>query len=254
MTTHSSEFISLARFNEIFVVRKDKEKGTYIRNANPQKFIEDLQIRYPKVNTNQDDLMLEYLNAYEGTGDSQRASEAMFARKAILVEGESEVLILPYFFDLLGYNYIRNGSTIVRCGGKSEIDRFYRLYSEFGIPCFIIFDGDYQNVGKKDEQATIKKNKGILSLFNYSEDFPDNIVHDAYLGFKYRLEENLNIEGIDNAKALKLYKKVREQIKSAEAVPNWVSDVIDKVEKLPMEAKSILKTNPTFAGDYGLSF
>ena len=78
LTTHSSEFISLARFNEIFVVRKDKEHGTYVRYADPNKFVDDLMIRHPKVKTNTEELMLEYLNAYEGTGDSQRASEAMF--------------------------------------------------------------------------------------------------------------------------------------------------------------------------------
>lgn len=244
LTTHSSEFISLARFDEIFVVRKNKEKGTYIRNAEPQRFLEDLKQRHPQVNTNTSDLMLEYLNAYEGTGDSQRASEAMFARKAILVEGESEVLILPYFFDLLGYNYIRKGITIVRCGGKSEIDRFYRLYSEFGIPCFIVFDGDYQNLGGGDEKSTISKNKGILGLFGITDDFPDDNVHDGFLGFKYRLEENLGIGDVGNAKALKLYKRVRSSIITMEQVPEWVKKVIDKIDSLPSEAPSILKEAP----------
>ena len=244
LTTHSSEFISLARFDEIFVVRKNKEKGTYIRNADPQRFLEDLKQRHPQVKTNTSDLMLEYLNAYEGTGDSQRASEAMFARKAILVEGESEVLILPYFFDLLGYNYIRKGITIVRCGGKSEIDRFYRLYSEFGIPCFIVFDGDYQNLGSGDEKSTIDKNKGILGLFGITDDFPDDNVHDRFLGFKYRLEENLGIGDVGNAKALKLYKRVRSSIKTKEQVPEWVKKVIDKIDSLPSEAPSILKEAP----------
>ena len=46
----------------------------------------------------------------------------------------------------MDYDYVAEGVTIVRCGGKSEIDRFYRLYSEFGIPCFVIFDGDKQNI------------------------------------------------------------------------------------------------------------
>ena len=244
LTTHSSEFISLARFDEIFVVRKNKEKGTYIRNADPQRFLEDLKQRHPQVKTNTSDLMLEYLNAYEGTGDSQRASEAMFARKAILVEGESEVLILPYFFDLLGYNYIRKGITIVRCGGKSEIDRFYRLYSEFGIPCFIVFDGDYQNLGSGDEKSTIDKNKGILGLFGITDNFPDDNVYDRFLGFKYRLEENLGIGDVGNAKALKLYKRVRSSIKTKEQVPEWVKKVIDKIDSLPSEAPSILKEAP----------
>lgn len=77
--------------------------------------------------------MERYRNAFENTGDSQKSSEAMFARKVILVEGESEVLILPYLFSLCGYDEVAEGVTIVRCGGKSELDRYYRLYSEFGI-------------------------------------------------------------------------------------------------------------------------
>ena len=73
--------------------------------------------------------MERYRNAFENTGDSQKSSEAMFARKVILVEGESEVLILPYLFSLCGYDEVAEGVTIVRCGGKSELDRYYRLYT-----------------------------------------------------------------------------------------------------------------------------
>lgn len=239
ITTHSTEFVSLDKFDEINVVRKSKVDGTYIRKANPVDFIKDLKSRCGIVSTEKE-LMFTYKNAYENTGDSQRASEAMFARKVLLVEGESEVLILPYFFDLLGYDYIADGLTIVRCGGKSEIDRFYRLYSEFGIPCFIIFDGDKQNIGKDDEAATIKKNHGILSIFNNGDNFPDNIVHDKYLGFEKRLEENLNIGNVGNAKALRLFIRTKEKITDAASVPLWVSEVIEKVKALPNEADSIL--------------
>ena len=239
LTTHSTEFVSLARFDEVNIVRKSMEKGTYIRKANPTDFVADLNLRCGKAVT-AESLMLTYKNAYENTGDSQRASEAMFARKVLLVEGESEVLILPYFFDLLGYDYVARGLTIVRCGGKSELDRFYRLYSEFGIPCFILFDGDKQNVGGKDEQATINKNHSILSLFGIESDFPDNKVHDRYLGFEMRLEENLNIGDVGETKALKLFIRTKEIITESSQVPAWVSKVIDRIEALPNEAQSVL--------------
>ena len=244
LTTHSSEFIDLRHFDEISVVRKDMERGTYIRQAKPERFVTDLHIRYPKMPpVTPKSIMEQYMNAFDNTGDSQKSSEAMFARKVILVEGESEVLILPYLFKLLGYDPIQDGVTIVRCGGKSEIDRFYRLYSEFGIPCYIIFDGDYQNIGKEDEEATIKKNHAILGIFGRDDAFPDDSVTDNYLGFKYRLEENLGIINAGNAKALKLYQRTKDAIKTADDVPAWVSLVIEKVKALPMEAESILKTN-----------
>ncbi|WP_461487599.1 ATP-dependent nuclease [Phascolarctobacterium succinatutens] len=242
ITTHSTEFISLDRFNEINVVRKSLDKGTYIRKADPIGFVTDLKIR-KNIDSTEEDLMFTYKDAYENTGDSQRASEAMFARKVILVEGESESLILPYFFDLLGYDYIAEGVTIVRCGGKSEIDRFYRLYSEFGIPCFVIFDGDKQNIGKSDEKATIDKNHGILKLFGCEDDFPDGDVHEKYLGFEYRLEENLQIGDVGKAKALRLYVRTKKAISSPGNVPVWVSEVIKKLELLPNEAESVLLKN-----------
>lgn len=241
ITTHSTEFVSLDRFNEINIVRKSMDKGTYIRKAAAADFVADLKKRNG-IESSEADLMFRYKDAYENTGDSQRASEAMFARKVILVEGESESLILPYFFDLLDYDYIAEGVTIVRCGGKSEIDRFYRLYSEFGIPCFVIFDGDKQNIGKDDEEATIKKNHGILQMFGSNDDFPDGIVHERYIGFEKRLEENLLIGDVGKAKALQLYIRTKKAIDSPEKVPEWVSQVIEKLNNLPNEAESILQS------------
>ena len=240
ITTHSTEFVSLDRFNEINIVRKSMDKGTYIRKAAAADFVADLKKRNG-IESSEADLMFRYKDAYENTGDSQRASEAMFARKVILVEGESESLILPYFFDLLDYDYVAEGVTIVRCGGKSEIDRFYRLYSEFGIPCFVIFDGDKQNIGKDDEKATIKKNRGILCMFGCNDDFPDGIVHERYIGFEKRLEENLFIGDVGKAKALELYIRTKKAIDNQEKVPEWVSKVIEKLNNLPNEAESILQ-------------
>ena len=130
-------------------------------------------------------------------------------------------------------------------GVKSEIDRFYRLYSEFGIPCFAIFDGDKQNIGHDDEKATIKKNHGILQLFGCEDDFPDGIVHENYLGFEYRLEEKLSIGDVGKAKALRLYIRTKEEIDKPEKVPTWVSQVIEKLECLPNEARSVLKKEET---------
>lgn len=106
--------------------------------------------------------------------------------------------------------------------------------------CTIIFDGDYQNVGKDDEDATIAKNRGILRLFNIDDDFPDGAIHENYLGFVYRLEENLGIDGIGNAKALSLFRRVKKEITSLEKVPCWVVEVITAIRKLPAEATSVL--------------
>ena len=184
ITTHSPSFLSVGHFDEIFVVRKNTENGTFISCGNIDRFVKDFRIRKGR-ESDKASMLMHYKNAYENTGDSQKANEAFFARKIILVEGQSESLILPYFFDLLGFDYIGEGITIVRCGNKGEIDRFYRLYTEFGIPCYIIFDGDFDLEESEDKQNNIDKNKDILMLFGETEDYPDGTVKDKYLGFEF---------------------------------------------------------------------
>jgi putative ATP-dependent endonuclease of OLD family len=174
------------------------------------------------------------------------AAEALFASKIVLVEGESESLILPFCFDMIGYDYIGKGISIVRCGGKNEIDRFYRLYSEFGIPCYILFDGDSQNVGTSDEKHTIQANRNILGLFDINADYPDGYVHDNYLGFTRRLEDALNIGEISsNVKGLKLFIRFKQAIQEGNAVPQWVGLIAEKIDLLPEEAVSVLQNLET---------
>ena len=246
LTTHSTEFVDLGHFDQIFLVRKDKTSGTYVRTADPVDLVYDLQIRVG-VQTDDEQLMLTYQNAFENTGDSQKAAEALFASKVILVEGESESLILPYCFDKIGYDYIGKGISIVRCGGKNELDRFYRLYSEFGIPCYIVFDGDGQNAGTADEKHTVEANRAILALFKCNQSFPDGNVHDEYLGFATTLEDNLGIGPVGaKTKGLKLFLKFKDAYRQgAASIPEWVKLVAEAVDRLPQEAPSIL-ANGTF--------
>ena len=239
LTTHSTEFIDLGYFDEICVVRKNKDLGTYVKKANPKDFKEDLKIR-TNIDSSEEDIKLHFKNAYENTGDSQKASEAIFAKKIILVEGESEALLLPYFFNLAGFDYIANGITIVRCGGKNELDRFYRLYTEFGIPCYIIFDRDAQNIGTDDEENSRKKNKCLFDLLNIDEtDFPETTISDKYMMFHTVLEDNLDSASC-NKKGLKLFIHTKSIINSKDTLPSWVNQLIEKIKNLPEETESVL--------------
>lgn len=257
LTTHSTEFVDLGHFNQIFLVRKNSENGTYVRTAKPRRFVEDLQARLNR-SSGIDDLMLTYRNAFENTGDSQKAAEGLFASKVLLVEGESEALILPFCFDVMGYDYNGKGVSVVRCGGKNELDRFYRLYSEFGIPCFILFDGDSQNAQTEDRNHTIKANRDILSLFGCTDDFPDGNVHESYFGFRTLLEDNLGIADIGSkTKGLKLFVRFKDAVSNGETdIPTWVIEIAEKLDGLPNEAQSILtcKCEPPAWDDENIPF
>lgn len=237
-TTHSPNFLRADHFNEINIVRKTRVSGTYCKGAKPLEFVSDLKKR-KGIGSSEDDLFLHFRNAYENTGDSQRANEAFFAKKIILVEGQSESLIIPYFFSLYGFDYEKEGISIVRCGSKGEIDRFFRLYNEFGIPCYLIFDGDKQNDGGPDEDNTKDKNRDILGLFDVDKEWPDGTVNDRYFGFEKRLEENLGFS--TSKKGLSLFLQVKKEIKEKEKLPVWVEQIIDKIESLQDPLACILK-------------
>ncbi len=255
-TTHSPYLISLENFDEIFVVRKTNKKGTYIRNADVDKFIKDLKIR-KEVDSDEEKLKLYYKNAYEQTADSLSSLEAFFAKKVILVEGESEALILPYFFEKIGFDYIKEKITIVKCGSKNELDRFYRLYSEFGIPCFVIFDGDKD---KKNEEEQKRINNELFDIIGEIEieDFPDGEVHENYLGFEYDFNYALKEAGFEDVynesnpkespKGLKLFLKIKKQAEDSLGkvlVPKWIAEIKGKIENLPEEVESVLKREDT---------
>lgn len=240
-TTHSPNFLSAGNFNEIFIVRKTKEKGTFLRYARVGDFVKDLKKRN-NIDSSEEDLLLHYKNAYENTGDTQKANEGFFAKKIILVEGQSETLMLPYFFDLIGFDFIKEGISIVRCGSKSEIDRFYRLYSEFGIPCYVVFDGDKELDSTDEKQGNINKNKAILELFGETGiDYPDDTPKDKYLGFEKEFENSLGFD--TSKKGLDLFIEVKKKIaESSIGVPSWVETLKDKIKNLPeAEIESVLK-------------
>ena len=256
-TTHSPYFLSLEYFDEIFLVRKTKGIGTYIKNANAEEFLVDWSIRYnkditddKKKNSELEKLRLHYKEAYEQTSYSLASTEAFFAKKVLLVEGESEALLFPYFFNHIGFDWIKEKFSIVKCGSKNGIDRFYRLYSELGIPCFVIFDGDKDKPNAKEQ---IKTNNSLFDIIDERniKNFPNSNVMKNYLGFEFDFNFALKNAGFNNVyndndpnkspKSLKLFLRIKEQ--NHINVPIWVFGIRDKLLALPDKVDSVLKRN-----------
>lgn len=61
---------------------------------------------------------------------------------AVLVEGRTEKLALPYAFRALGFDADRLGISIVECGGKGNIPVLARVCRATGIPFVVLHDRD----------------------------------------------------------------------------------------------------------------
>ncbi|MCE9653553.1 MAG: ATP-dependent endonuclease [Nitrosarchaeum sp.] len=146
--THSSLFVDITYFDHVAVVSKTSngdDKCTNVMQLPMQKLLEDLKARHPSTTPTDSSIRERSSHAY-----NPLRNEGFFAKKIILVEGQSEEYALPIYCDVLKFNLDINGVSIINAGGKGTIDRYLRVFNEFGIPCYVIFDGDkdYAAVGE----------------------------------------------------------------------------------------------------------
>jgi AAA ATPase domain len=120
-STHSSAFLNVVRLDELVFTERRPEEGTLLLQPEPLPADEEFR-------------------AYSEF-DSSR-SELFLARAAVLVEGLTEKLALPFVFETLGYDPDRERISIIECGGKGNIPLFGRISKAVGLPFVAVHDRD----------------------------------------------------------------------------------------------------------------
>ena len=126
-STHSPAFLNVARLDELVFVERLPSEGTHAVRPEPVSADDDFRV------------MTEF--------DAAR-SELFLARAAVLVEGLTEKLVLPFVFSALGYDADREAISIVECGGKPNIPFFARICRATGIPFVVVHDSDRRSSGR----------------------------------------------------------------------------------------------------------
>lgn len=164
LTTHSPHFVNLLGLEGLVLVRKDQDGATYV----VQKTRSVLATYCQKTGAPKADArnILEFYSA----SASQEILEGVFAKKVILVEGQSEQLALPIYMQKLGLDFSKEGIAILPVIGKNNIPKWWRLFTAYDIPTYVIFDADCQedkdiseDAGNKDILTTLQENPGIVS-------------------------------------------------------------------------------------------
>ena len=88
--------------------------------------------------------------------DAERA-ELFLSRAAILVEGMTEKIILPFVFRALGHDPDREQISIVECGGKTNLPLFIEICKRARVPCVVVHDSDLRP-GRDSVEAEVKLN------------------------------------------------------------------------------------------------
>ena len=120
-STHSPAFLNVVRLDELVFTERRPDVGTLL--LQPEPLPADDEFR-----------------AYSEF-DSSR-SELFLARAAVLVEGLTEKLALPFVFGALGHDPDRERISIVECGGKGNIPLFAKISRAVGVPFVAVHDRD----------------------------------------------------------------------------------------------------------------
>lgn len=142
-TTHSPHFVSVPDYRDVLLVRRN-EDGTYIVQSSLAS------------DTRRREKLLKEL-------DPER-SELFFAKRLLLVEGDTEKLSFPEFAACMNFDLDRAGATIVEVGGKRSLKEFAELAISFEIPTGIVYDKDSSDFPKDKEAEEEEYNKMLDGL------------------------------------------------------------------------------------------
>lgn len=125
LTTHSPFFVKLHRPESVAVVRRTAASGTIVAQASSVQLTPDLKAAL-RLQTS--------VNAARG--------EMLFARRILLVEGQTEAIAMPFVFETMGVDPNREGVSVIECGGKPAIPFYSNIARAFGIPFVVLADDD----------------------------------------------------------------------------------------------------------------
>ncbi|WP_430814000.1 ATP-dependent nuclease [Carboxylicivirga sp. RSCT41] len=189
-TTHDNYFVSVEHFEEIKLFRKSNENS-------PKTFVYGLtigQIQSFYKKKYEIDIDKESLKDRFNHIIDESKNEGFFAKKIILIEGETEKYALPNYFQALGFDIDMNRIALISAGSVDNISYLYLLFNEFHIPCYAIFDGDRPDVfsldslfgdKKQDAKRKSKRNKELYSLLGLKSSdnqyfFPETCIGDNH--------------------------------------------------------------------------
>ncbi|RIL08178.1 MAG: hypothetical protein DCC71_00045 [Proteobacteria bacterium] len=138
LTTHSPAFVDLLGLEGIVLVRKDAEGATTTTQLDRMELVGKLEAMRLRAGLCTPENVLPFYAKDAG----REVLEGFFAKVVVLVEGPTEAAALPVLLSRVGLETAKEGIAVIPVHGKGNLAKWYRLFSVYDIPCFIVFDND----------------------------------------------------------------------------------------------------------------
>lgn len=180
LCTHSSSFLDLEFHKSICIVKKENiDEGT--------KILQHIDDVFTNIDEKKKFNLSYWINPERG--------ELFFAKKVILVEGQTDKTIIPMIAKSL--NTFRYDYTIIDCGSKNNIPLYINLLNKFKIKYSAVYDKDHQSNKDSSGWASADKSTNII------EKCIDNSIGKTHILIN-DIEEELGMtEKVSSGKAYK---------------------------------------------------
>jgi putative ATP-dependent endonuclease of OLD family len=230
LTTHSPAFVDLLSLEGIILAHKT-DGATNVRQLSAGELAE--YCTHYGADSQRTDA--ETIQPFYASSATQEILNGLFAKKVILVEGQTESLALPVYLTKVGLDVAKESIAIVPVMGKGNLAKWWRFFTAYGIPIFLTFDNDTEKDGdgkkRRDALATIgitgeAKIKGIIGGNNwhigdsccvFGRDF-EQTMRDSFSNYE-QLEEDAK-QALGDSKPI-VARYVAEKLQFTEQELGW---------------------------------
>ena len=153
ITTHSPHFVDILNLEGLILVRKNDDNATVVCQLTKEQLAQ-----YCKDHgSDPEKTTPETILSFYADQSTQEILNGFFAKKVVLVEGQTERLALPAYLRKVGMDVTREGIAVVPVMGKGNLAKWWRLFTAYGIPTYVIFDND------SEDDRTARKRRDILT-------------------------------------------------------------------------------------------
>ena len=257
-STHSPYFIKFDQIEQIRILRKEKRNGkktmvTKIFNTTHEKLLKQLKNHNKKYNMRNIGYQLQKI-------ETSWINEGFFAKKVVLVEGETDRAAILGAAEVLETKLEGNGISVIPCKGKDNLNEPTIIFKAFKIPTYLIWDNDEKKYESKEDgkkinehniKDDIKKNRKLLKLCNAKEeDFPSHIESnhacldvdletvlkkeinlEKYKEILTKCADNYNLDKSQVSKNPIIVRAMMNELKINE-IPTTLERIIDRIKEL----------------------
>ena len=190
ITTHSPAFLNIEDLEGLVLVYKE-DGATRVRQLTRRALVQKcIEMGVSPDKVTEDNILPFY--AANATSD---ILTGFFARVIVLVEGPTEELSLPILLAKRGLEVDREGIAILGVGGKGNLAKWYRLFTAYDLPCYVIFDND-----TKDDGSGVKR-KDALKAVGITDYDAEELIHSD----EWIVAERYTIFGRDFEEAMRTH-------------------------------------------------